>query len=189
MAIPELRTDRLLLRGWREDDREPFAALNADPEVTRFLPRSLTRDESNGLLDRIVARWRDRGYGLWAVERREDGAFLGFTGLSWQDFEAPFTPAIEIGWRYARFAWGNGYATEAARASLAFGFETLGLEEIVSFTTAANAPSQRVMERIGLVRDLAGDFEYSGVPEGDPIRPHVLYRLSRQGWTPGLTGL
>jgi ribosomal-protein-alanine N-acetyltransferase len=181
-AIPTIETERLRLRDWRAEDREPFAALNADPDVTRFLSRPLTRDESDAMVDRIVARWQERGYGLWAVERRADGAFLGFTGLSWQDFPAPFTPAIEIGWRLARFAWGNGYATEAARTSLEFGFDTLGLDEIVSFTTVANTPSRRVMERIGMVRDPAGDFEYAGVPEGHPIRLHVLYRVTRGDW-------
>lgn len=115
-------------------------------------------------------------------EQREDGAFLGFTGLSWQDFAAPFTPAIEIGWRFARSAWGHGHATEAARATLAFAFETLGLDEVVSFTTVANAASRRVMERIGMVRDPADDFQYPGVPVGHPVRPSVLYRLGRDQW-------
>jgi ribosomal-protein-alanine N-acetyltransferase len=181
-AIPTIETDRLILRGWRESDRAPFAALNADPEVVRYLSRALSREESDAMIDRVVARWAERGYGLWAVERRDDDAFLGFTGLSWQDFPAPFTPAIEIGWRLARSAWGHGYATEAARTTLRWAFETLGLEEVLSFTTVANAASRRIMERIGMARDLAGDFDYTGVPEGHPIRPHVLYRITREAW-------
>jgi RimJ/RimL family protein N-acetyltransferase len=181
-VIPVLETPRLRLRGWRASDREPFAAMNADPEVTRYLSKPLTREESDAFVDRIVGRWRERGYGLWAVERRSDGAFLGFTGLSWQDFESPVTPAIEIGWRLRRDAWGHGYATEAARAALRYAFEELALDEIVSFTTAANTASRRVMERIGLVRDAAADFELPSVPPDHPIRPHIVYRLTRAGW-------
>lgn len=181
-AIPILDTPRLTLRGWRDSDRPPFAAMNADAEVTRYLSKPLTRDESDAFIDRVVARWRERGYGLWAVERRSDGAFLGFTGLSWQDFESPVTPAVEIGWRLRRDAWGQGYATEAATAALRYGFESLNLEEIVSFTTAANLASQRVMQRIGLIRDPASDFELPYVPVGHPIRPHVVYRLGRSAW-------
>jgi RimJ/RimL family protein N-acetyltransferase len=183
VAIPTLETDRLRLRGWRDADRRPFAALNADPEVTRFLSRSLTRAQSDAFVDRILEGWQERGYGLWAVERRADQRFLGFTGLSWQTFEAPFNPSIEIGWRLARDAWGHGYATEAARAALRFAFETLRLTEVVSFTTAANIASRRVMEKVGMVRDPGGDFQYPGVPEGHPIRPHVLYRISREAWS------
>ena len=117
---PTITTDRLVLRRWRDEDREPFAALNADPDVMRYFPRPLARQESDGLVERIEARFEALGIGLWAVERREDGRFLGFTGLAPATFEAPFTPAIEVGWRYARSAWGHGYATEAGRAALRF---------------------------------------------------------------------
>jgi RimJ/RimL family protein N-acetyltransferase len=174
---PTLHTERLILRRWRDSDREPFARLNADPEVMAHFLRPLTRQESDGFVDRIETRFDERGYGLWAVERREDGAFLGFTGLSYQTFEAGFTPCVEVGWRLDRFAWGNGYATEAARESLRFGFEETGFDEIVSFTSRGNAASRHVMEKIGMHTDPSDDFEYPNMPPGHPLRPHVLYRL------------
>ena len=177
---PTLATDRLILRRFRDSDREPFARLNGDPEVMSQFPRPLTRDESDALVDRIVARFDERGYGLWAVERREDGIFLGFTGLAYQTFEAPFTPCVEVGWRLDRFAWGHGYATEAAREALKFGFEVACLEEIVSFTATTNAGSRRVMEKIGLHHDPADDFDNPSFAAGHPLRRHVLYRLSRE---------
>jgi ribosomal-protein-alanine N-acetyltransferase len=176
--IPELRTDRLLLRGFADRDRAPFAALNADPDVMRHFTSTLTRAESDAFVDRILLRWAEDGHGLWAVERREDGRFLGFTGivnLAWLE-----TP--EIGWRLARFAWGEGYATEAALASLAWGFETLGLAEVVSVATVGNERSRRVMERIGMTRRVTDDFLHPGLPEDSPFRPHVIYRLRREEW-------
>jgi ribosomal-protein-alanine N-acetyltransferase len=182
-AGPTLVTDRLILRRWRESDREPFARLNADPEVMRHFLRPLGRAESDALVDRIEARFEERGYGLWAVERREDGAFLGFTGLAYHSFEAHFTPCVEIGWRLDRFAWGNGYATEAAREAMRFGFEDATLDEIVSFTSKGNAASMKVMERLGMHRDPADDFDYPNVPIGHPLRRHVLYRLTSQEFT------
>jgi RimJ/RimL family protein N-acetyltransferase len=176
MPAPErqLRTERLLLRGWRESDLEPFAALNADPEVMRYFPAPMSRDQSNALAERASASLSARGWGLWVVDR--DGDFLGFTGLAVPRFEAHFTPAVEIGWRFARAAWGNGYATEAATAVLRFAFEELQLEEVVSFTAVDNHRSRAVMERIGMARDAAGDFDHPAVPEGSPLRRHVLYR-------------
>jgi RimJ/RimL family protein N-acetyltransferase len=188
---PRLTTERLILRRWRESDREPYARLNADPEVMRYFRAPLTRAESDAMVDRIEVRFEERGYGLWAVERRTDGVFLGFTGLAYQQFEAPFTPCVEIGWRFDRFAWGQGYATEAAREALRFGFQDAGMDEIVSFTTQTHAASQRVMERIGMHRDPADDFDYPNLPVGHPFRRHVLYRLARGEWVkhdPGLRG-
>jgi RimJ/RimL family protein N-acetyltransferase len=178
---PELRTERLLLRRWREADREPFAALNADPAVMEHFPATMSRAESDGLVDRIEAAFEERGFALWAVEVAVDGGFAGFVGLAQVRFEARFTPAVEVGWRLARERWGRGYATEAARAVIAFGFEEVGLEEIVSFTAPVNVRSWRVMERLGMTRDPAGDFDHPAVPPGHPLRRHVLYRLARPG--------
>ena len=176
---PELRTERLRLRRWRDADRAPFAALNADPVVMEFFPALLTRAESDRFVDRIEATFDARGYGLWAVEVADDGAFAGYVGLLLADFDADFTPAVEIGWRLAAACWGRGYAPEAARAALAFGFDTLGLDEIVSFTSVENVRSQRVMQKIGMTRDPAEDFEHPGVPAGHWLQPHVLYRIAR----------
>ncbi|MDH2443746.1 GNAT family N-acetyltransferase [Amnibacterium sp. CER49] len=175
--MPE--TERLLLRRWRDDDRAPFAALNADPEVMRHFPARLSREESDALIDRIEQHFDRHGYGLWALERRDTGEFLGFTGLAVPRFEAHFTPAVEVGWRLARSAWGAGYASEAARAALAVGFGDAGLDEIVSFTVPANTRSRAVMERIGMTHDERDDFDHPGLPEGHPMRPHVLYRIGR----------
>lgn len=177
-AVPELTTERLVLRGFRDADREPFAALNADPEVMEFFAGTLDRDASDAMIERIHDRWRTDGHGLWAVERRADGRFLGFTGIA----RLPWLDEPEIGWRFARFAWGEGYATEAARAALAWGFDVLAAPEIVSVTTVRNGRSRAVMERLGMHRDPADDFQHPRLPEGHPVRPHVLYRLRRDEW-------
>lgn len=177
-GIPELRTNRLVLRGFRDADREPFAALNADPSVMEFFPRRLDRVASDAMVDRILEHWRTDGHGLWAVERASDGAFLGFTGIA----RLPYLPVPEIGWRFARVAWGHGYATEAAQAALGWGFDRFDLPEIVSVTTVANARSRAVMERLGMHRDPADDFLHPNIPEGHPLRPHVMYRLRRDTW-------
>ena len=177
-TIPELTTARLRLRGFEERDRAPFAALNADPAVMEHFPSTLDRAASDALVDRIQERWANDGHGLWAVERREDRAFLGFTGVA----RLAFLDVPEVGWRFARFAWGQGYATEAAEAALGFGFGPLDLAEIVSVTTVGNARSMRVMERLGMHRDPAADFEHPNLPSGHPLRPHVLYRLTREEW-------
>lgn len=174
-----VETERLLLREWREDDLEPFAALNADPVVMEHFPSTLTREASDALVDRINAHFAEHGYGLWALEVGDTGEFIGFTGLAWQTYPAHFTPAVEVGWRLQRSAWGHGYASEAARAALAVGFENAGLDEIVSLTAVTNVRSQRVMQRIGMTRDPADDFLHPNVPDGHRVQPHVLYRIAR----------
>jgi ribosomal-protein-alanine N-acetyltransferase len=177
VTVPE--TERLIMRAWREDDLEPFAALNADPIVMEFFPSTLTRQESHALVVRITAQLDTLGYGLWALEVAETGEFIGFTGLAVQTFPAHFTPAVEVGWRLKQSAWGHGYATEAALAAVAYGFHEGDLDEIVSMTATLNVRSQRVMQRIGMTRDPADDFDHPNVPEGHRLQPHVLYRISR----------
>jgi RimJ/RimL family protein N-acetyltransferase len=178
MPVPTLRTERLLLRGWTAADRVAFAALNADPAVMEFLGRGpMERWESDAFADRIEAEWVERDLGLWAVEVIGGAAFIGYVGLHATRFEAPFAPAIEVGWRLASEHWGNGYATEAARAAVRWGFSERGLSEIVSFTAALNTRSRAVMERIGMVEDPDGAFEHPMVPVGHPLRQHVLYRF------------
>jgi RimJ/RimL family protein N-acetyltransferase len=173
-----LSTPRLRLRLWRDEDLPVFAALNASPEVMEFFPKPLDRAESDELADRIRGHFARHGFGLWAVELPGIADFIGFVGLAVPTFEAHFTPCVEIGWRLAQEHWGQGYATEAARAALDFGFQNLGLAEIVSFTVPANQRSRAVMERIGLRRSPADDFDHPRVPENHPLRRHVLYRVS-----------
>ncbi len=177
--FPELTTARLRLRRWTPEDRTAFAAINQDPRVTEFLPGPLTREQSDAMVDRIEAAFGERGFGLWAVEVLEKAPFIGFVGLSVPSFDAPFMPAVEVGWRLAHAHWGRGYASEAARASLRFGFDFLGLSEIVSFTAAGNVRSRRVMERIGMTRESADDFEHPRLPPDSLLRKHVLYRVRR----------
>jgi RimJ/RimL family protein N-acetyltransferase len=179
----ERRTERLILRRWREADREPFAALNADPDVMDYFPVLLTRAESDQMIARIEAGFEQRGYGLWALQLRATGEFIGFTGLDIPSFEAHFTPTVEVGWRLARSAWRQGYATEAAWASLVFGFEEADLEEIVSFTSTVNLRSRAVMERVGMTHDPADDFDHPDLQEGHRLSRHVLYRRSVRDWT------
>jgi len=173
----EIETERLLLRQWREGDAAPFAALNADPRVMEHFVAPLTRAGSDGLIERSRVAIARRGWGLWAVERRADRRFLGFVGLTVVRDEMPFAPAVEAAWRLAHAAWGNGFATEAARAALRFAFGKLDLDEVVSYTAAANRRSIAVMERLGMRR--SGDFDHPAVPAGHRLRPHVLYRLPR----------
>jgi ribosomal-protein-alanine N-acetyltransferase len=173
----ELRTERLLLRRWRAADREPFAELNADPAVMEHFAHRPTRAESDDLVDRIEATFDRDGFGLWAVEV-EDGRFAGFAGLWPTPPALPFSPAIEVGWRLATHAWGRGVATEAARAALADGAERLGITDVVSMTTTTNLRSQRVMQKLGMTRDPGEDFDFPTIPEGHPLRRHVLYRLA-----------
>jgi ribosomal-protein-alanine N-acetyltransferase len=172
----ELRTGRLLLRRWRPADRPPFAALNADPEVMRYFPSALTPEHSDAFVDRIEAGFERYGFGLWALEVTGTGEFIGFTGLSVPSFDAHFIPAVEVGWRLARSAWGHGYATEAAHRALTSGFTDHGLAEVVSFTSVANVRSQAVMRRIGMTHDPADDFDHPRLPAGHPLRRHVLWR-------------
>lgn len=177
-----IRTDRLLLRRWRDSDREPFAAMNADPLVMKHMQGLMSRERSGDLLDRIEAHWKAHGWGPWAVEVSGVAPFIGYVGLSPADDVAG--DMVDVGWRLASAHWGNGYATEAAREALRFGFTEVGLDEIVSFTVPQNVRSRRVMERIGLVRDPLGDFDH---PRVDPVAyphlvPHVFYRLTRERW-------
>lgn len=177
-----LTTDRLILRRWQPGDREPFAALNADPEVMEHFPASLTRAESDALIDRIDARFDELGFGFWALEIAATGEFIGFTGLSVPRFEAHFLPAVEIGWRLSRSSWGHGYASEAARRALGVAFDDVGLPEVVAFTSTSNLRSQAVMRRIGMTYDPADDFDHPLVSEGDPLRRHVLWRITADNW-------
>jgi len=177
VPAPSLQTPRLLLRPWLPADLEPFARLNADPRVMEHLPGALSREQSDALAGRIAAHFTERGFGLWALEVPGVARFVGFVGLSVPRFETAFTPCVEVGWRLAAEHWGRGYATEAARAALAFGFDGLGLTEIVSFTVPANLRSRAVMERIGMTRDPGEDFEHPSLPPSHPLRRHVLYRL------------
>ena len=174
----ELRGQRVLLRSWQSDDLEAFAALNADPRVMEHYPATLTREESDAFVrERIVPHFDEHGFGLWAVEVPGVAPLVGYAGLSVPAFEADFTPCVEIGWRLAHEHWGRGYATEAARVALDFGFSEADLEEVVSFTVPANRRSIAVMERLGMT--FAGEFEHPRLPPGHRLRRHVLYRLPR----------
>lgn len=173
----ELRTERLVLRRWREEDLAPFAEMNADPEVMEHFPAPLSRAESDAMVGRIERSIDSRGYGLWAVEVAATNRFVGFTGVHDIPFTTHFTPAVEVGWRLARPAWGHGYATEAARAAIAFAFDRLGLAEVVSMTTVTNLRSQTVMRRLGMTRDPADDFAHPHMAADHPLSACVLYRL------------
>ncbi|TPE47372.1 GNAT family N-acetyltransferase [Amaricoccus solimangrovi] len=179
-----LETHRLILRPWEARDAAPFAAMNADPEVMRHFPKPLDRERSDALMARIETQRQRDGYGIEAVERRADGAFLGMVGISHID-DMPGTPVhgmVEAAWRLARSAWGQGYATEAASAAITRGFATLGIDAVVAFTARPNLRSQAVMTRLGMVRAPELDFEHPGVPEGSPLRPHVSFRVTREAW-------
>jgi RimJ/RimL family protein N-acetyltransferase len=173
--MSELRTERLVLRSWRDSDLAPWAALNADPEVREHFPGLLTAEQSAASAAAFQADLDRRGWGWWAVEVTGTGEFVGFTGLDPVEDDMPFT-GIEAGWRLSRAAWGHGYATEAARAVVEFGFASLGLTEILAVTTAGNLRSRAVMRRLGMTHDPSENFDDPGAPEG-PLRPNVLYRL------------
>lgn len=178
---PELRTERLLLRGWREEDKLPYSLLNADPEVMRHFPSTLSAQQSDEMVDHMAKAWDTRGFGLWAVERLDTRSFIGFVGLSRPSWAA--TPCVEVGWRLAHAQWGQGFAPEAARAALAFGFAHVVLPdyEIVSFTTTKNLKSQRVMQKIGMHHDVGRDFDHPLLPTWDERR-HVLFSIDRPAW-------
>lgn len=169
-----MQTDRLILRNWQDSDREPFAALNADPEVMAHFPAPMSRERSDAMIDRHRALLEASEPGLFAVE--DSGGFIGFVGLAVPGFKTSFTPCVEIGWRLAHHAWGHGYATEAALAVLDHGFNRLMLNEIVSFTSIGNRRSRAVMERIGMTHDPLEDFDHPNLEAGHPLRRHVLYR-------------
>jgi RimJ/RimL family protein N-acetyltransferase len=174
-----LETERLALRDWHEADRAPFAEMNADPVVMEFFPRPMTAAQSDALVDNFQAELENSGYCPWAVEELSSGAFIGFVGLHAIPPSLPFGPGAEVGWRLARPYWGRGYATEAGAAAVQFGFGPLEMDRILSFTAVVNLRSRRVMERLGMSRDEAGDFEHPNIAPGHPLRPHVLYSLSR----------
>jgi RimJ/RimL family protein N-acetyltransferase len=175
-----MRTDRLIMRRWRDSDREPFAELNGDAETMQFFPSTMDRAGSDALVDRIEASFERQGFGLWALEVAATGRFIGFTGLNPMPDGVPGAGGMEVGWRLRKDAWHHGYATEAARAALGVAFDGARLDEIWSMTATLNEPSQAVMRRIGLTEH--GFFEHPSVPEGSPIRPHVLYRIARADW-------
>jgi RimJ/RimL family protein N-acetyltransferase len=180
-----IETPRLLLRRWRAEDLEPFALLNADPRVMEYFPTSLSEAETQAMMKTLEEKFEREGFSFWAAELKGDprapgaGELIGFVGLNIPGYPVPFAPCVEIGWRLAYEHWGRGYAQEGARASLDYGFKTLGLSEIVSFTAVANARSRHVMERIGMVRDVNGDFDHPRLAEGHPLRRHVLYRVKK----------
>lgn len=172
-----LETPRLILRRWRPEDRAPFAALNADPKVMEFFPACLTRDESEAMADAIDAHFNEHGYGLYALELKGTGAFIGYAGLKHIPWEVSFTPAVEMGWRIDSKYWGNGYVPEAAREAAHYGLTVLKLPELLSFTVPMNMKSRRVMEKIGMTQDKEGDFAHPMLPKEHALSRHVLYRL------------
>lgn len=173
-----LEGERIVLRPWQDRDADAFAAMNSDPRVMEFFISPLSRAESDQLLFRVRAAIDERGWGWWCVDI--EGECAGFTGLSSPPYQTPFTPCVEVGWRFRPQFWGRGYATEAAHLALAYGFNVLQLQEIVSFTAYGNHRSRRVMERLGMQRDFAGDFYHPQLPEGHALRSHVLYRIARR---------
>ncbi|HKM91290.1 MAG TPA: GNAT family N-acetyltransferase [Candidatus Acidoferrales bacterium] len=174
-----LETERLILREWRRSDLQPFSRINADPRVMEFLPAPLSPQQSDRFVDQIERHIQDYGFGLSAVELRQDHSFIGFIGLAVPSFQANFTPCVEVGWRLSADHWGHGLASEGAREILRYAFEDLKLDALVSFTVPANMRSRRVMEKLGMTRDPAEDFDHPNLPHGHPLRRHVLYRLRR----------
>jgi RimJ/RimL family protein N-acetyltransferase len=179
---PTLVTDRLLLRPWRDEDLDPLAALNGDPETMRYFPAPLDREQSDAFVRRMTQSFAWSGAGMWAVEAPGIAPCIGAVGLLQVSFDAHFTPAVEVGWRLARAHWGQGYATEAGTASLRYAFDDLGLDEVVSFTAVVNRPSQAVMKRLGMRRDPDDDFDHPRISSNHALSRHVLFRISRAQW-------
>ncbi|HEY4832552.1 MAG TPA: GNAT family N-acetyltransferase [Waddliaceae bacterium] len=177
-----IKTERLILRPWQQEDLELFAQLNSDARVMEYFPSTLNKQESDNLAERISTKLEEQGWGLWAVSIPSIAEFIGFIGLAEPSFNAHFTPAVEVGWRLAYDFWGHGYATEGAIACLRYGFEKLNLNEIVSFTAIQNMRSRRIMEKISLHHDPKDDFDHPKLQEGHPLRKHVLYRLYLDEW-------
>ncbi|NGX42165.1 MAG: hypothetical protein K940chlam7_00442 [Chlamydiae bacterium] len=180
MPALTLKTERLILRLWKQEDLSEFAKMNADKRVMEFFPSALSEEESNSLADKIQKELKEKDYGLWAVEVKGGASFIGFVGLHYQDFTAPFTPCIEIGWRLTLEHQGKGHAFEAASKVIEYAFKELKLEELVSFTTIKNLRSIKLMKKLGMTHDPQDDFDHSKLPEGHPLRPHVLFRLKNQ---------
>lgn len=176
--MDSIETPRLLLRQWRPEDREPFYRINSDPKVMEHFSGTLSRSESDQLVELAEAHFARHRFGPFAAELRETEQFIGFIGISIPAFDAPFMPAVEIGWRLEPAFWNRGLATEGARAVLRYAFDVLQLKEVVSFTVPDNFASRRVMEKLGMTRDPADDFDHPRLPEGHRLRRHVLYRLS-----------
>ena len=181
---PELGTPRLLLRRWREEDLDPFAAINADPAVMEHFPTAMSREQTGEMIEHFERDFERDGYGLWAVEVSATGALAGFVGLHPVSEAMPFAPAVEVGWRLGREHWGQGIAREAAEAALDYGFGALGLDEIVAFTAVGNLRSRRLMERLGMRYEQSADFDHPALAAGHPLTPHVLYRLPRPSRRP-----
>lgn len=177
----KLETERLILRQWTESDRIAFALLNADTRVMAYLPAVLNRPESDGLADRIEALIARRGWGLWAVELKQNPQFIGFVGLHEPTYDLPFTPCVEIGWRLASAHWGKGYATEAASAALDYAFNILVLNEVYSFTSVVNKKSSAVMQRLNML-DTQKNFDHPILTDNDLLREHVLYKIDRHSY-------
>jgi RimJ/RimL family protein N-acetyltransferase len=179
--IIEIQTQRLKLRQWQPEDRPLFAEMNADPEVMKYFPQSLTHEQSAQMAQHMASLIAAQGWGFWAVELRESEQFIGFVGLNKPDYELPVTPCVEVGWRLRKKYWGHGYATEAGNASLVVGFETLRLPEIYAFTTLTNHKSQAVMQRLGMT-NTRQNFMHPMVPKHHPLREHVLYKIDQSTW-------
>lgn len=169
-------TKRLIFRDWMEQDLDEFRRMNQDSRVMEYFVKPLTEEETDQFYHRIQEEFRTYGYGLYAVETRQNKDFIGFIGFHWANFKSEFTPCIEIGWRLKQEAWGNGFATEGAKACLDYGFHTLGLKQIYSFTSKINTPSENVMKKVGMVK--VTEFEHPNIIEGNPLRKHVLYSIN-----------
>ncbi len=181
VKINDLNSPRLLLRQWRPEDQTIFARMNADTDVMRYYPACLTILQSNHLAQKLATLIEKRGWGLWALELKESGEFIGFSGLHQPEADLPFNPCVEIGWRLAKEYWGKGYATEAAQVALEFAFNNLGLSEVISFTSKQNSRSSSVMQRLSMI-NTQQNFQHPGIKEGQPLREHVLYKITRQQW-------